>query len=80
MNNWTFQVEFDGKVDEGCIQADCQANGLGDQLEKLTVDDLQTEAIPVSEPVEVNAVETVAVENVQPKIDQVWVRTKTGFY
>ncbi len=49
------QAEADSKVDEGCIQTDCQANGLGDQLGKLTVHDLQTEndVIPTPEPVQV---------------------------
>lgn len=46
-------MEPEGKADEICIQTNCQANDLGNQLEKLTVDEAQAEiTIPEPEPVE----------------------------
>lgn len=47
-------------MDESCIQSNCQANDLGNQLERLTVEDLQAEiANPPSELVQVEAAEAV---------------------
>ena len=44
-------MEPEGKIDETCIQTNCQANDLGNQLEKLTVDEVQPEIpITLSEP------------------------------
>lgn len=68
-------MESDSKVDEDCVQINCQANDLGNQLERLTVTDhLQTENIaPASEPVQIepDVVQQVE-EHVETQIKQVF--------
>ena len=65
------QLEPEGKADETCIQTNCQANDLGNQLEKLTVDEVPPEiTIPLSEPeqVEVKAEDLHKDEIVEPDV------------
>ncbi|XP_057372257.1 WASH complex subunit 2-like [Daphnia carinata] len=55
------ELEPESKTDETCVQTNCQADDLGNQLERLTVEDFESKTtIPASEQEKIVEVEAVS--------------------